>query len=739
MAVPSARATGPPRPPRLPRRRAVRARAGRAGLRAHPPAERGLGRAQVLVPAVGGLALFAALHRRTRRARRTRCCRWGCSARRNFSVGNLETLAMYGGLSAVIFFLVLFLQQVAGYDALQAGLATLPITVVMFLLSRRAGRDGRPLRPALVHGGGPLVAAAGPRDAAARRRPRGLRRPICCPALLLFALGLSATVAPLTATVLADADESNAGIASGVNNAIARVAGLLAVAALGAVVAGQFGAPIDERLAGQQLSPDGAARSSARPSSARWRAPTPDGLPAGRGARRGAGRRGRLGRAPSIAASASRRRSWRSAACSASPGSATRAARCPCEGCPGGQLAGAPVEAGRPRRALPRSDLTRPQQERAPSANPAVARGSGPAGTLHACRARPPMLLVRCRACPAARLGAGPGPRARRRTRTRYRGDGRHRGPGGGHRARRRRAAVDPLRPRPARVPGLDGGPAGAPAAVAARQPADAGGRPHPRARDPRHRLAGGRAVRAAGALRHRLDRRGGDARDPAARAAAVADRRLQLPALRAHAGDLRRQPVRLPAAHRPPGPRLPLLQLAPPPVALRPALHPAHRGPRSALAAHRLLGVEGRAAGRRARHPRAGGLHRAPARPLPAGRGRARRAEPARPRLRHRRRAQRAAGAAVQRRRGRRWRSSAGRTGPRRGGTSARAPAPSWPRASSRRPRCSRPWSSSLAAGACPPWGVRAAPACSSSPSSGWSTAATCPRRASRTGSSGR
>ena len=63
-------------------------------------------------------------------------------------------------------------------------------------------------------------------------------------------------MAPLTATVLADADESNAGIASGVNNAIARVAGLLAVAALGAVVAGQFGATIDQRLAGQQLSPE---------------------------------------------------------------------------------------------------------------------------------------------------------------------------------------------------------------------------------------------------------------------------------------------------------------------------------------------------------------------------------------------------------------------------------------------------------------------------------------------------
>src|SRR5262249_8759104 len=75
------------------------------------------------------------------------------------------------------------------------------------------------------------------------------------PAILLFGFGLAATVAPLTATVLADADEHNAGIASAVNNAIARVAGLLAVAALGAVVAAQFTRPTDENLAGRQLSP----------------------------------------------------------------------------------------------------------------------------------------------------------------------------------------------------------------------------------------------------------------------------------------------------------------------------------------------------------------------------------------------------------------------------------------------------------------------------------------------------
>src|SRR5207244_9644411 len=75
------------------------------------------------------------------------------------------------------------------------------------------------------------------------------------PALLVFSFGLTATVAPLTATVLADADEHNAGIASGVNNAIARMAGLLAVAAIGAVVAAQFGSSLDKRLHGVAMSP----------------------------------------------------------------------------------------------------------------------------------------------------------------------------------------------------------------------------------------------------------------------------------------------------------------------------------------------------------------------------------------------------------------------------------------------------------------------------------------------------
>jgi Na+/melibiose symporter-like transporter len=206
----------------------------------------------VFVPAIVGIALLAAFLRWEARTPAP-MLPLGLFSRRNFSVGNAQTFAMYGGLGITFFFLVLFLQQVAGYDALQAGLATLPSTVVMFLLSKRAGRMADRFGPRLFMGLGPLVAAVG----------LVLMQRIDAtpdyfgdvfPALLVFSLGLSATVAPLTATVLADADEQNAGIASGVNNAVARVASLLAVAALGAVVSASFTSSIDSALADKPLS-----------------------------------------------------------------------------------------------------------------------------------------------------------------------------------------------------------------------------------------------------------------------------------------------------------------------------------------------------------------------------------------------------------------------------------------------------------------------------------------------------
>ena len=169
---------------------------------------------------------------------------------RNFTFANVETFAVYAALSTLTFFLVLFLQQLAGYSPFRSGLATVPITVVMFVLSPRVGRLSMRIGPRYFMGVGPLVCAAGlvwMRDLS----PGFDYWTSLLPQLLIFAVGLSLIVAPLTSTVLADAGERDAGIASGVNNAIARVAGLLGIAIVGAAIAGS-----DNRLdvSGYRLS-----------------------------------------------------------------------------------------------------------------------------------------------------------------------------------------------------------------------------------------------------------------------------------------------------------------------------------------------------------------------------------------------------------------------------------------------------------------------------------------------------
>ncbi len=155
---------------------------------------------------------------------------------RNFSVGNLETVTMYAGLGALIFFLQIFLQQVAGYSPVDSGLTTVPITVLMFLLSRRAGALADRFGPRLFMGFGPLVAAAGI-ALLLRTTLHPSYVTVMLPALVIFAVGLSMTVAPLTSTVLAAAEERNAGIASAINNAVARIASLVSVSALGLIAA----------------------------------------------------------------------------------------------------------------------------------------------------------------------------------------------------------------------------------------------------------------------------------------------------------------------------------------------------------------------------------------------------------------------------------------------------------------------------------------------------------------------
>ncbi len=152
-------------------------------------------------------------------------------ASRVFTVANLVTLAVYAALGGVFFLLVLELQVVAGYSPLLAGVATLPVTLLMLALSAPSGRWAQRHGPRLPMTFGPVLAAGG--LILLQRVGPGASYPLdVLPGVLVFGLGLSVLVAPLTGAVLGAVSASGAGIASGVNNAVARTAQLLAVAAL---------------------------------------------------------------------------------------------------------------------------------------------------------------------------------------------------------------------------------------------------------------------------------------------------------------------------------------------------------------------------------------------------------------------------------------------------------------------------------------------------------------------------
>jgi EmrB/QacA subfamily drug resistance transporter len=152
-------------------------------------------------------------------------------ASRQFTAANVVTFAVYAALGGVFFLLVLHLQVVAGFTPLAAGAALLPVTGVMLLLSARMGRLAQRIGPRLPMTAGPLVAATG-LLLTLRIGPGASYWRDVVPAVVVFGLGLSIMVAPLTATVLGAASQRHAGVASGVNNAVARAAGLLAVAVL---------------------------------------------------------------------------------------------------------------------------------------------------------------------------------------------------------------------------------------------------------------------------------------------------------------------------------------------------------------------------------------------------------------------------------------------------------------------------------------------------------------------------
>jgi len=158
---------------------------------------------------------------------------------RNFSVGNLATLAIYAGLAVSSFIITITLQQVGGYSALAAGFAMLPVTILMFFLSSRFGALAGRYGPRLFMALGPMTAAVGFLLMLRLQLPVRYFTELL-PGIIVFGLGLSITVAPLTSAVLGDIEARHAGVASAVNNAVARVAGLVAVASVGVITGSQL-------------------------------------------------------------------------------------------------------------------------------------------------------------------------------------------------------------------------------------------------------------------------------------------------------------------------------------------------------------------------------------------------------------------------------------------------------------------------------------------------------------------
>jgi EmrB/QacA subfamily drug resistance transporter len=212
----------------------------------------------IIASLLGGVALFACFLVRERTTGDP-MLPLAIFRRANFAAANVETFAVYAALGVFFFFLVLFLQQVAGWSPLHSGLATLPATIVMFALSRYVGRLSARNGPRLFMSAGPLIASAG-LLLALRIGPHPGYFSDLLPAVLVFALGLSLTVTPLTTTVLAGVEADGAGIASAVNNAVARIAGLLATAGVGAIVAAHFASTLHERL--RTVALDGRARAA---------------------------------------------------------------------------------------------------------------------------------------------------------------------------------------------------------------------------------------------------------------------------------------------------------------------------------------------------------------------------------------------------------------------------------------------------------------------------------------------
>jgi EmrB/QacA subfamily drug resistance transporter len=184
----------------------------------------------VLLAGVGGVAALVAFLL-VERTSSNPMMPLGIFASRQFSAANLVTFAVYAALGGVFFLLVSFLQISLGYSPIAAGAASLPVTALMLLFSARAGALAQRIGARIPLTIGPFVIAAG-LLLMTRIEPGDSYVSSVLPAVIVFGSGLTLVVAPVTATVLAAADARHSGIASGINNAVSRVAGLLAVAVL---------------------------------------------------------------------------------------------------------------------------------------------------------------------------------------------------------------------------------------------------------------------------------------------------------------------------------------------------------------------------------------------------------------------------------------------------------------------------------------------------------------------------
>lgn len=190
----------------------------------------------IWIPAVVGAVLFAVFLWRQGRSATPLMPLWLFRVR-DFGWGNLATLFVYAALSLNGFVVGVYLQQGAGLSATAAGLASLPMTILMILLSSRAGGWAGRWGPRIFMTIGPLIMAVGALMLLTVNATFDYWAQVL-PAMIVMGLGLSLTVAPLTAAILGAIDENHSGIASAVNNAVSRVAGLLVVAMLSTIVGG---------------------------------------------------------------------------------------------------------------------------------------------------------------------------------------------------------------------------------------------------------------------------------------------------------------------------------------------------------------------------------------------------------------------------------------------------------------------------------------------------------------------